>query len=274
MIIADYHCHCYFSSDSDSKPEDMVKMAISRGLTKLCFTDHLDYLYPSEIENDFIFNPKERQLELLRIKEMFKNEIEILIGVELGLRNEPDIKSAVKAYYENIIHEFSYDFIIGSTHVLEKKDPHYKEYWEGKSIKDGITDYFQSIIDNSSYYSMYQVYGHLDYIIRYLPVEEKNYQYSDYADLIDVALKSLINQGKGIECNSAGLKYQLGFAHPKVEILKRYKELGGEILTIGSDAHKPEHLAYDFPMVKDMLKDIGYRYYTIFKDQKPEFIKL
>lgn len=274
MILADYHCHCYFSSDSKSKPEDMVKMAISRGLKTLCFTDHLDYLYPSEIENDFIFNPKERQLELLQLKELYRDEIEILIGAELGLRNEPDIKSAVKTYYENITQEISYDFLIGSTHVLEKKDPYYKEYWEGKTIKDGITDYFLSIIHNSSFYDTFQVYGHLDYIIRYLPVEHKDYQYNEYSDLIDMALKSLLEHGKGIECNSAGLKYQLGFPHPKVEILKRYKELGGEILTIGSDAHKPEHIAYDFPVVKDLLESIGYRYYTVFKDQNPEFIKL
>lgn len=274
MILADYHCHSYFSSDSNTNPEDMIKMAISIGLKRLCFTDHLDYLYPSAIENDFIFDPKQRQLELLQLKEKYQTDIEILIGVELGLRNEPDIKASVKAYYEELVHNTSFDFIIGSTHVLDKKDPYYKEYWEGKSIDNGITDYFQSIIDNSSYYKTFQVYGHLDYIIRYLPVEHKDYQYNEYSDLIDKALKSLLEHGKGIECNSAGLKYQLGFPHPKVEILKRYKELGGEIITIGSDAHKPEHLAYDFPKVKDLLEAIGYRYYTVFKDQKPEYIRL
>lgn len=274
MIIADFHCHCNYSSDSTSTPKDMIQKAISLGLSKICFTDHLDYLYPSSIENDFIFHPKERHTNMIQLKELFHNKIEILIGVELGLRNEPELKNDVKTYYEGIVNEVPFDFIIGSTHVLEKKDMYYKEYWEDKTVSKGITDYFQSIIDNSSFYETFQVYGHLDYIIRYLPVAEKNYNYHEYADLIDLALKSLIQHGKGIELNTAGLKYNLGFPHPKLEILKRYKELGGEILTIGSDAHKPEHLAYDFAIVTDLLKSIGFRYYTIYNNQIAEFIKL
>ena len=80
-----------------------------------------------------------------------------------------------------------------------------------------------------------------------------------------------IEHGKGIELNTAGLKYGLPYAHPHRDVLKRYRELGGEILTIGSDAHKPEHVAYDFQKVPELLESCGFRYYTEFIGRKPVF---
>ena len=87
-------------------------------------------------------------------------------------------------------------------------------------------------------------------------------------------MKYVIQNGKGIELNTAGLKYGLGFCHPYPAILKRYRELGGEIITVGSDGHKPEHIAYGFGQVKEILKDAGFKYYTEFKDRRPIYVNL
>ena len=87
-------------------------------------------------------------------------------------------------------------------------------------------------------------------------------------------LKYLIEHGKGIELNTSGLKYGLPFAHPHSDILKRYRELGGEIITVGADGHKPEHIAYDFDKVSGILKDCGFKYYTEFSERKPHFKQL
>jgi len=95
-----------------------------------------------------------------------------------------------------------------------------------------------------------------------------------YAQEIDEILKKVIAMGKGIELNTAGWKYGLAFCHPHPEILCRYKELGGEIITVGSDAHKPEHVAYDFQKAADVLKACGFKYYTEFQDRKPIFKQL
>ena len=89
-------------------------------------------------------------------------------------------------------------------------------------------------------------------------------------DQTDNIMKKLIDKGLALEVNSAGLKYGLGFAHPKLELLKRYRELGGELITIGSDAHRAEHLAYDFDKVRELLIDLGYKYYFIYNNRKPE----
>ena len=111
----------------------------------------------------------------------------------------------------------------------------------------------------------------MDYIVRYGTHGEASYSYAKYADYIDAILKYLIEHGKGLELNTGGWKYGLSFAHPHQDVLKRYKELGGEILTIGSDAHKPEHVAYDFDRVKAYLEACGFKYYTEFRNRIPKF---
>lgn len=96
----------------------------------------------------------------------------------------------------------------------------------------------------------------------------------NYYDYIDTALRMLIEKGKGIEINTAGLKYGLKYPNPCPDILKRYRELGGEIITTGSDAHQTEYVAHRFDVIEDMLKGAGFGYYTVFERRKPVFIKL
>ena len=153
-------------------------------------------------------------------------------------------------------------------------DPYFPNYYEGKTEDEAYREYFESILENLEVYSDFDVYGHIDYVVRYGPTQDKNYSYHQYKEIIDEILKVLISKNIGLELNTAGLKYGLSFAHPQVEVLKRYRELGGEIITVGSDGHKPEHLAYDFHKVPDILEEAGFSYYTIFKNRKPEFIKL
>ncbi len=153
-------------------------------------------------------------------------------------------------------------------------DPYYPVYWEGKKEEEGIFRYFESILENLNFCSDFDVYGHLDYIIRYLPSGKKSYSYEIYQEIIEQCLKRLISMGKGIEVNTAGLKYGLGAPNPRPEILQKYRELGGEIITIGSDGHKPEHLAFAFDQIQELLEQCGFRYLTLFRKRKPEFIHI
>ena len=157
---------------------------------------------------------------------------------------------------------------------MDHVDPYSKEYWEGKTEYQGTYRYFESVLESLAAFDNFDVFGHLDYVVRYGPTQDKNYSYHQYKEIIDEILKVLISKNIGLELNTAGLKYGLSFAHPQVEVLKRYRELGGEIITVGSDGHKPEHLAYDFHKVPDILKEAGFEYYTMFKNRRPEFIKL
>ena len=167
------------------------------------------------------------------------------------------------------------DLIIGSSHLVNGADPYYPSFWEGADVQRGILSYYESILENLEACFNFDVYGHIDYIVRYIPKERADeYRESDYYEILDAILRSIIAHEKGIEINTAGFKYKLNRPNPSEFIIKRYRELGGEIITVGSDAHEPEYMAYCFDKVPDILKAAGFKYYTRFIKRAPEFISL
>ena len=202
------------------------------------------------------------------LKESYKDKINIHIGVEQGLmRNVADRVNAYDSAKQ-------LDFIIGSSHLVYGEDPYYPEFWEKRSAKDTVLTYYESILDNLSCCHNFDVYGHLDYIARYIPANSYSYNWHDFDDLINTILKTIIEKGKGIEINTAGLKYGMPEPNPCLDIVKMYHDLGGDIITVGSDAHEVKYFAYRFDVAADMLKNAGFNYYTIFNERKPEFIRL
>lgn len=267
MIICDFHNHTSFSADSFSSPESMIEQAIRSGLQYLCMTDHMDPDFPIPTM-DFTFDLPAYFHTHQTLRERYGDQITLLTGIELGL--QPHISKELKA----ITDSWDFDFVIGSSHIVNRMDPYEPEYWNEISEEEGIRRYFESILKNIEAFDDIDVYGHIDYIVRYAPAKAQNYSYRIYQEILDEILKTLLSKQIGLELNTAGLKYGIGFAHPHTDILKRYRELGGEILTIGSDGHCPEHLAYDFSKVPSILEACGFQYYTIFQKRKPEFIRL
>lgn len=263
MIRADFHVHTAFSTDSDEPMANAVEAAVAADLETICFTEHMDMDFPG---GEFMVDIGAYRAELLRLKDLYSDRIEILYGIELGLM----------AYLAPRLEDFTaandFDFIIGSSHLVDGMDPYESEYFGKYDDRNGILRYFESIIDNISAFDDFDVYGHLDYVVRYC--KAKTYLPCDYCEIVDEILTKLIQMGKGIELNTAGLKYGLGWAHPHPEVLKRYRELGGEIITVGSDGHKGEHIAYDFVKAADILKAAGFEYYTVFRARKPELVKI
>lgn len=268
MIKADFHIHSDFSADAEASMEKTIQQAISVGLDYICFTDHMDYDYPSEYHMDFTFSVEEYFQQISRLQKQYEHKIKILAGIELGVK--PELNSKLK----QLLSIYSFDFVIASSHLIENYDPYYPDFWEKYDTNAGIERYFQSIIENVNSFSDFDVYGHLDYIIRYAPKNEMHFSYQKYANLLDNVLNTIIQTGKGIEVNTAGYKYGLGHPHPQEDILKRYFELGGTYITIGSDSHKPEQVAYDFSKTKEMLLSLGITQYAIFEKRKPIFLSL
>ena len=164
--------------------------------------------------------------------------------------------------------------LIGSSHIINGNDPYYPEFWEGKSIKEAVMSYFEAILRNVTTYENYDVYGHLDYINRYSHYEDNSLEYKDYSDIIDEILKVLVSKGKGLDINTSGYRYGLGRTNPQLDIVKRFKELGGEIVTVGSDAHKPEDVGAYFAEAYAMLKEAGFKYTASFRNKKATMVKL
>lgn len=271
MIRSDFHMHSNFSGDSKAALGHMVHSAVARGLNTICFTDHNDpsFPYPSPEEIGMFDLDTDRYMECLaQTRDLYQDKIVIRRGVEIGIQTH--IYKELNKYVQS----YPFDFVIGSSHLCLGTDPYYPAFWEGRSLKDGLNVYFEDIRQNVHNYNNYDIYGHLDYIVRYAPGKNKDFRFADYADILEDILKTIIYNGKGIEVNSAGFRQGLGAPNPCAEILKLYHSLGGEILTTGSDAHKPEDIAADFNHVEALIKSCGFKYYTVFKDRKPEFIKL
>lgn len=264
---ADFHMHTSFSTDSDTEPEKMVEKAIAFGLDTICFTDHQDFDFPGG-EHLFVFDTEAYFDKLRKLQVLYQKKIEIRIGVEIGL--QPHLGEA----YEKYVSSYPFDFVIGSVHVVDRLDPYDGVFFEGKTDTNAYRQAFVETLKDIKAVEDFDVLGHIDYIVRYGKEKAENYSYAKFSDEIDEILKYLILHGKGIELNTAGLKYGLGFCHPHPDILKRYRELGGEIITIGADGHKPEHIAYDFEKVRFLLQEIGFKYYTEFKEREPIFKQL
>ncbi len=263
----DTHIHCSFSGDSDSPPEAMVMAAVSKGLSGICFTDHLDYDYPEDPEL-FLLDLPAYVRSMKQLARQFADQLPVCHGIELGL--QPHLAGK----HRQLLQNYEFDFVIGSSHVVHGKDPYFRQYYDGRTCTQAWQEYFISILENIQAFHDFDVYGHLDYVVRYHPEKNRYSDYREHLEIIDEILKLLIRLGKGIELNTAGYKYGLGHPNPCEDILKRYRALGGEIITTGSDAHKPEHMAYCFDRLGSLLKSCGFSHYTVFRNRKPEFIPL
>lgn len=263
----DQHMHCNFSGDSDALPEDMIKAGIAHGLSGICFTDHLDYDYPEE-PNIFLLDFDNYFKALSDLRKKYADKISVNIGIELGL--QPQAAGQNLAVAE----KYPFDFIIGSSHVVNHMDPYYPEFFAGRDEDAAYMEYFESVLENINSGVDFDVYGHIDYVVRYGPNKNAFYTYEKFKDIIDEILTQLISKGKGIEVNTGGFKYGLGHPNPTEDIIKRYRELGGEIITMGADAHVPEYVAYEFDKTAQIIKNCGFKYYTVFKNRKAEFIPL
>lgn len=263
----DQHMHCNFSGDSDALPEDMIKAGIAHGLSGICFTDHLDYDYPEE-PNIFLLDFDNYFKALSDLREKYADKISVNIGIELGLQPQAAGQNLAVAV------KYPFDFIIGSSHVVNHMDPYYPEFFAERNEDEAYMEYFESVLENINSCVDFDVYGHIDYVVRYGPNKNAFYTYEKFKDIIDEILTQLISKGKGIEVNTGGFKYGLGHPNPTEDIIRRYRELGGEIITMGADAHVPEYVAYEFDKTAQIIKNCGFKYYTVFKNRKAEFIPL
>lgn len=269
-IKADCHMHSSISGDSTAPMEDMAKRALELGLTHICFTEHHDpdFIYLPGEEEIFELNTDSYLYELLKLKEKYKGRLEIGFGVELGL--QPHLKRQHALYAK----AYEFDFIIGSSHLCNRKDPYYPEFFQDRSEEEAHREYFEAALECARTLSYFDVYGHLDYVVRYGPTKNDSFTYQKHADVFDKILTILIGNGKGIEINTGGFRAGLNQPNPCADILKRYRELGGEIITVGSDAHNAKDIAADFDRAHDILKECGFKYYCVFKNRIPEFFRI
>lgn len=268
MYYPDYHVHTLFSSDSEARPEAHIERAIALGMPAICFTDHMDPHYPEEYGYTFMFDPAAYFPVMDRLREQYQGRIQVRAGVEMGLQ------TAYREETTGYIQDNPWDFVIGSIHQIDGMDPYMDGYFDNRTEEEAYRIYFEETLKNlQTYEPVYDVLGHLDYIFR-CGNQTITDAWNAWPELMDAILRELVEQGIGLDINTGGFKKGLTTQHPHDNLLKRYRELGGELLTFGSDAHVPEHLGAHFPETGEKLKSLGFRYYASYTGRTPSFHRL
>lgn len=269
MYFADSHMHSIVSRDSESPRADMARGAVAHGVSEICFTDHFDIL-----DIDGSYNPnydwaharEQQQLALAACGD----KVKIHYGIEIG--NVPtDFEAA-----ERVQQEPGLDQVICSVHNLSiaagRLDFYDFTYEDAATCYAHLDDYFHTMFQ-SVQWGKFDTFGHIPYPMRYMRDRDgQSVSLDRYQDQIREILKIIIEKGRGIEVNTKNWSARI--RQDYFALMSTYQELGGEIVTVGSDAHSPEYVGTHILEVYEMLREIGFRYVTAFEDRKPHFISL
>lgn len=255
----DMHTHSEFSTDSHMTMTEAIRSALQKGLTGIAFTDHIDLDFIGH-EQEFQFDIAEYFKQIEPLIDLYKGSLDIIKAVEVGI--QPHVLQKTHRFVQG----FPYDFIIGSTHLFNRKDPYEPVFFAVEKSKQQLyEECLVCIYENIKSYPDFDVLAHLDYQVRNAPYPDAVFYYKDYADLLDEIFRYIIQKGIGLEINTSTYK-----AVPlDINWLIRYRELGGELVTLGSDAHYAQNIAQCFDAHIEILRSCGFRYIAHYKKRSP-----
>ncbi len=259
-MVMDFHMHSDFSADCTTPMEATIQAAIQKGLTEICFTEHVDYEYPDPTI-DFVLDLSEYDAKIRQFQKQYEGQISIKKGIEIGV--QPHLLER----YEKLLNKETFDFIICSIHTADKKDLHSGNFFKHRTPEAAYQLYYEELLYCVEHFNDYNILGHLDLVKRYQKLDSK----ADFHEVIEQIFRTIIPKGKGIEVNTSGFSYGLDQAMPSDDILRLYKACGGEVITLGSDAHYADHVGRHFTETLQLLDRIGFKYVTSFHDKIPTF---
>lgn len=278
-MYADYHVHTEYSDDSLYPMEEVVKDAIRLGLDEICFTDHVDYGIkpdwdgpepivwrrggsgePDKIPLANVDYPR-YEAEIRKLQEKYRGQITLRMGLEFGMQVH------TIPLYEKLFARYPFDFILLSVHQVEDKEFWNQDFQRGRTREEFNRRYYEELLALVRRYRHYSVLAHPDLIARYDSAGP--WPFEKLRPILTEILKTVIADGKGIEVNTSCHRYGLKDLTPSRDILRLYRELGGTVLTIGSDSHKKEHLGAFIRETMDELKEMGFEQFCTFEGMKP-----
>lgn len=287
-MYADYHLHCEYSDDSNEPMENQIRQAITSDLDEMCFTDHVDYGIKRDwddpegiIIRHAVEHGKEVDLVLANVNypkyfaalNMYQKKYASSISIKKGL--EFGIQSITVDAYEKLYASYQddLDFVLFSMHQVNNLEFWTQDFQKGKTQKEYNDEYYKEIYQTMQMFHHYSCLAHLDLLARY--DENGIYPFENEKDIIAEILKYAIRDEKGIEINTSSWKYGLKDTQPSRAILKLYKDLGGKIITVGSDAHETKYLASHIKDAYAILKnEIGINEICTFDHMQPIFHKI
>ena len=274
--LYDNHNHSQFSFDGwRTTVEKTVDAAISKGLAGICFTDHCDfYVPPVKAEHEHcvpeVFDVEPRNTEIDRVNAEVSGKIKVFKGIEIGVQKSEREKIAAR------LAEYRFDEVIASVHYLEHTDPFWGGYYEGKDWHTAYGRYLETLYGELVWLGdRFDIMGHYDYVTRYAPYTQTSILYKDFPDILDTMLRFLAENGKALEINTKTYQ-ELKGRTPVLDkdILLRYRELGGEILSLGSDSHDAERVGFRFGHYAAFVKSCGFRYLAHYEDRKLKMLPI
>ena len=265
MYLADCHNHTQCSADCEESLLRVAEQAARVGLSMVCTTDHLDLLGRSgKVLEHWDWQACTEQLE--RARALCPKGLELCMGIEI---NVPHL-FAERA--RQLLGEVELDLVVGSVHNLQQDGMDFCEwtYPDENRCYRALDDYFDSLLAVSGMEEV-DILAHIPYTLRYMNERDGNHAVlDDYYERMEVILSNLITRGAGMELNTNRGKSVVDYC----PILERYRRLGGEIVTLGSDAHVARDIGKGIPEGVELLRELGFRYYTVYRRRKPEFIPI
>ncbi|MBR2867459.1 MAG: histidinol-phosphatase HisJ family protein [Clostridia bacterium] len=265
----DLHMHTSSSFDGNYSALQMTESAIANSVSTIAFTDHFDVDFYER--HNLGVRQQTSYEDIMSVVESQSDKIRILRGIEMG-QPTYDIKLTEKS-----LARYEYDFVIGSIHNLREMpdfgDLDYKSMTEDK-IYDLLGQYFDEMLLLAKW-NGFDTLAHLTYPMRYIvQAGRSEIELSRFDGIIDDIFSTLIANGKALEINTSGLRQPIGKTMPTEDYVRRYRELGGELLTLGSDAHFTEHVGAGIDEGYAIAERCGFEYVTYFRDRKPIKVKI
>ena len=265
----DIHCHSEYSHDADFMVSKMCEAAMEKGVEVFAITDHYDIYQEIEDFSDMDKGLRLSVRDMLAAREASRHKLDLLIGIELGQPLEN------KAKAEEILSSYDFDFVLGSMH----NPPGIPDFYfyrpdsENYPLEIAVESYFVNLL-SMVHWGRFDCAAHLTLPFRYILRYHTGYAFGKWDDHLESIVKALAEKGLAMEINTSGLLADPPFTMPDARWVRRFKELGGERITLGSDAHSPQRVGTGIPEGIEIAREAGFTRLCYFRSRQPQYVPI
>lgn len=264
MYYMDYHIHSKFSFDSVEELDLICQQAIHAGLSEIALTDHLDLHYGDDMSDcHYLRHEPDRESAVRKARETYAGKLTLRYGLELGQPSRN--RDFLKTFKANR----NFDFVLGSIHyTTDEREILALTYPDHETADRVIREYFDNVyhlLDDDDF----DVIAHICHPLRVMDRAFDKPSFLEYTDLIYPILRRIAEKGKGLEVSTKGLRYWIRALEPEIPILKKYREFGGEFITVGTDSHEACTVGSGVREAYDYIAQAGFRYITSYENHQP-----
>ncbi len=271
-VLCDTHVHSVNSFDGESTVREICNAALEKGISAVTITDHMEApeirLGDRSVYGNAVKQITQSVKDVESLAPEFDGRLRLFKGMELG---EPMHMPKLTRKAMEIA---DFDFVLASVHNLKDMEDFYYIEYDKSNTDKLLAMYFEELLDtaeNADFDSL----AHLTYPLRYVcEKSDLKVDLDKYIGAIDSIFKVLIKRDKALEINTSGLFKKIAVTMPDINLVRRFRELGGKYITLGSDAHNCKDLAQGIEQGVELAKVCGFDYFTVFKNRKPEMVEI